>query len=577
MIEPALASRARAAGIEMSHRDGFGIEHALDEQTCRALLGAIDAVPDHARAWVSPALEAGARLWGVSVQLWSVRSARNWGIGDFSDLARLCAIVAAAGGAFVGINPLHARVLTPEVEPSPYAPSARQFLDPLSIDVEAIEGFASCEALRVLTADSQFQQRIERVRSAARVDYAEVASLKLTALALLYEAFCRSVTSCARFHEAAAFHQFTRDMGPSLQRFAQAEALRGAHASVAALAQAGFHAWMQWHAHHQLQRAAHAALAAGMPIGLYRDLAVGAREDGAERDIEPGLCARGVHVGAPPDAFNRLGQNWGLSPWNPQELARRSYGPFRELVRANMQYAGALRIDHVMSLMRLYWIPVGREARDGGYVRQHFEALAAIVSAESRRNRCMVIGEDLGAVPEGFRERLERMRWLSSRVLFFERDWQGDRAWLPPAAYPVVALSSVGTHDLPGISDWWRGGDIRRRAALGLVADLTAAEAERVADRIGIVRLIDALALPGGAGDGEQSVIDGLHRTIAATPSWMVAVQLDDVLEETEPVNVPGTGREQANWTRRLSLPLEALADDPRFRRLARIMSARAA
>jgi 4-alpha-glucanotransferase len=528
-------------------------------------------------AWCPPALEAGQRGWGLSVQLWSLRSARNWGIGDFSDLASLATLAGGAGAAFVGINPTHARMLVPEVEASPYAPSSRCFLDVLMIDVEAIEGFASSQAVRRVVEADAFVRALSRARAATRLDYDQVASLKLAALEPLYRDFMAAGLACARHEGARAWHGFLDDQGVALQRFAHDEARRAPAGSL--LAEPGFHAWMQWQASRQLQHAAAAARAAGMPVGLYRDLAVGSRRDGADAAVWPGLDAPGIRIGAPPDAFNANGQDWGLAAWSPQALADRRFGPFRTLVHENMRSAGLLRIDHAMALERLYWIGDGEPASAGGYVAQPFEPLAGIVCTESRRARCLVVAEDLGTVPAGFRDRLAALGWLSTRVLLLERDWAGGGQFIAPTQWPANSIGMLSSHDLPTLADWWQGSDLDRRERLGLALEPDA-RAVRSRDREALARLAQdfrwpAVCPPQHPLHHSATLVEALHGVLADSASVLVAVQLDDLLGEVEPVNMPGTHREYPNWRRRVATPLEALADDPRWHRLVCLMAAR--
>lgn len=575
--------------------------HRLVLPTCN---GSTTLIVAPARCHLPPQLQQGDRCWGVAVQLYSLRSARNWGIGDFGNLARLAAAAGKAGAAFIGINPLHARHLAHPEEASPYAPSSRLMLDPLYIDVEAVAGFADCAEAAAEIAAVDFRQRRQAARDARLVDYPAVLALKLPVLRHLHRQFRNHADASAK----ADFQDFTRRGGKALQRFCEFEALRlhlrettGPVApwqdwpqglrdpQGSAMAKfrgesaesIEFQAWLQWVAAGQLHAAAAAASTAGMRIGLYRDLAVGAARDSAETWGAQALFAHGISVGAPPDMLNRQGQAWGLPPWNPQALARTGYAAFRELLAANMRHAGALRIDHVMALMRLFWIPQGMSGADGGYVRNAFDDLAAIVALESVRNQCMVVGEDLGSVPEGLRQRLHEYGVLSYRVLVYERHWHGDGGFCLPDEYPPQSLATVATHDMPTMTEFWQSGDVQRRAQLGLHPgpdeqsrrdQYEEDAARRNAERDGMLRLLGNIGLsPADPGDA-AAVIDALHAAIARTRSMLAVVQLDDVLGEVEPVNVPGTYREYPNWRRKLALPIEDILADARWERLARIM-----
>jgi 4-alpha-glucanotransferase len=344
-----------------------------------------------------------------------------------------------------------------------------------------------------------------------------------------------------------------------------------------AAAQIDFQCYLQWLAAMQLQRAADAAGSAGMTIGLYRDVAVGAAHDSAETWSEQSLFAHDVSVGAPPDMLNRQGQSWGLPPWKPRSLAENAYAAFRRLLAANMRDAGALRIDHVMALTRLFWIPLGMSGADGGYVRNAFDVLIAIVALESARNRCMVIGEDLGSVPDGLRAQLRDAGLLSYRVLVYERHWQGDGSFCHPHEYPPQSLATLATHDMPTMTEFWRGDDIARRDALGLYPAAQQREEEsarRAGERGGLLRLPAECGLPPADSADAGAVIDALHGVVARTASMLAVVQLDDLLGEIEPVNIPGTYREYPNWRRKLALPVEEIVADPRWQRLAGAMRA---
>ena len=623
---------AAAAGIEPGYWDGLGQRRDLTCETARALLQAQGFDPDHDPDGQAQALEQtrtdpppplerchlpafladGGRCWGLAIQLYALRSARNWGIGDFGDLARIATLAGQAGAALIGLNPLHARHLARPDDASPYAPSSRLALDPMYLDVEAIADFAACGAAQALFTSPAFQADLAHARQTALVDHAAVSALKLPVLQLLFEHFRPTGASGARGDAHAAF--IARGDQP-LERFATFEALRlwmlerdgvvhgwrdwppawrdpdsqalrdfrRTHA-----ARVEFQFYLQWQAELQLEAAAAAALAAGMRIGLYRDLAVGAADDSAECWSDQPLIAAGASVGAPPDMLNRDGQDWGLPPWQPRVLEARGYAPFARLLQANMRCAGALRIDHVMALTRLFWIPAGMRGAAGGYVRNRFDVLAAIVARASQRQQCMVIGEDLGSVPDGFREALAERGFLSYRVLLFERHWAGDGSFKRPWEYPAQALATVATHDMATIAEYWRGDDIERRAALGLFADpaMHAAEAaRRVPERQGLLNLFDQLGLrpadaaADGTSDGTppttavcDAVAAALHATVARCDAMLALVQLDDIGGETTPVNIPGTYREYPNWRRKLSITLENLAADPRWTALVRTM-----
>ncbi|HVL58646.1 MAG TPA: 4-alpha-glucanotransferase, partial [Burkholderiaceae bacterium] len=427
------------------------------------------------------------------------------------------------------------------------------------------------------------------------VQYAAVAQLKLQALQALWAEFRARRGS----PDWQPFDAFRRELGEpleldclftALREFfaAQDPALADWHAwpqpyrdrgsaEVARFAdehrdRIEFHVWLQWIADRQLADAAQAARS--MAIGLYRDLAVGADRSGAETWVDPVAVVSGAHVGAPPDVYNQAGQDWGLPPFDPHALRNEGYRSFIELVRANMRHAGGLRIDHVMALEHLYWVPQGEKPTAGAYVRYPLEDLVGILALESHRHRCLVVGEDLGTVPEGFRERMQRANILSYRVLFFEND--GGR-FFAPDDYPPLALAVAGSHDLPTLRAWWLGSDIDLRERLGLFPNPDAvAEARAQRDRER-ERLLDALRAQGLLRNDSPSLeqfVDAAHAYLAATRSFLAVPQLDDVTGETEPVNVPATSTEHPNWRRRLSVTVDALATDPRLQTAAAIFGA---
>lgn len=523
-----------------------------------------------ARCFVSGALAHNQRRWGLAVQLYAVRSAHNWGIGDFGDLAAIATTAGQAGAAFVGLNPLHARRLAHPEEASPYAPSSRHFLDPVYIDVEAVIDALNCDAARVAMTEADFRARRARARSSPLVDYAEVIALKLEILEKVYEDFCLS-SAPADGERERDFRAFVQRGGALLAHYAEFEAR--AHHKIITPSQIEFQMFLQWLACTQFDAAAVAA--ARMSIGLYCDLAVGAARDGAEFASEPHLFAGDVSVGAPPDVLNRHGQNWGLPPWNPRALERLEFAPFRALLSANMRGAGALRIDHVMALTRLFWIPHSMTGADGGYVSNPFATLTAIVALESARNRCMVIGEDLGSVPDGLRASLHERGFLSYRVLVYERHWQSDGRFCLPHEYPRLALATIATHDMPTMTEYWQGGDISRRNRLGLYPTLEQHDedvARRHNERDGMLWLLGEIGLSPADPVDPAQVIASLHGAVARSNAMLVSIQLDDIMGETEPVNIPGTHREYANWRRKLMLPIEEIFGDARWLQLAAIM-----
>jgi malto-oligosyltrehalose trehalohydrolase/4-alpha-glucanotransferase len=548
------------------------------------------------RCWLPPALADGRRLWGIAAQLYLLRSATDWGIGDFGDLRRLVELSATHGAAVIGLNPLHALFLDNPTHASPYSPASRLLLNILNIDVPAVAELLDCQAARDLVAADSFRQAMEACRTSHLVNYAKVADLKLRVLRTLYDA-CRAAQTPAR---SQAFQAFRQAFGPILDRtclflalrehfaaqdpaladwHAWPEAYRNPASAEVARFAAGhqdhldFLAWLQWIADEQLGEAAAAAAERGMAVGLYRDLAVGADRAGAETWANPAAVVSGAQVGAPPDIHNPAGQDWGLPPFHPRALREEAYRSFVDLVRANMRHSGGLRIDHVMGLQQLYWVPQGAKPSAGAYVRYPMADLVGILALESQRHRCLVVGEDLGTVPEGFREHMADANVLSYRVLYFEQDAEG--AFLPPSAYPKLAVAVVGSHDLPTLRGWWEGRDLELKQSLGLFPGDNEYAHQREArdrDRAQLLAALRREELLPATGDPDIPTLSrAAHRFLAHSPAVLALAQIDDLTDEGDPVNVPATTDEHPNWRRRLSMTLEDIATRPRFVDIAEI------
>jgi 4-alpha-glucanotransferase len=544
------------------------------------------------RCWLPGNEDQQQRLWGVAANLYLLRSKHNWGIGDFSDLRAVVELAAERRADAVGINPVHAMFLDEPKDASPYSPSDRVLLNVLNIDVDAIPELAGCEPARRLMATSQFQARLEASRSADLVQYEAAAELKLSVLRLLFQSF-EEQPDPQRLEQFEAFHAERREL---LDRACLFQAMRAYFSSqnsslsdcaewpekyrsssspaVSEFAErharlVRFHRWLQWIADTQLKQASEAA--SGMTIGLYRDLAVGAHPSGAEVWSHPETLVSTAQVGAPPDILAPTGQNWGLPPLHPIAIREHAYSSFIDLLRANMRYAGGLRIDHAMALERLYWIPKGNESKDGAYVRYPTDDLVGIIALESQRNRCLVVGEDLGSVPEGFRERMAAANILSYRVLFFEKN---KTEFLAPAEYPYLGLSVASNHDLPTLRGWWQESDVDLKERLDMYPDgPDAVRKEHAADRKILLEAFreEQLLSPEGDVDIEQ-YSDAAHRFLGRTKCLLTLVQLDDVTGEVNQVNLPGSTSEYPNWRRKLSASLEDLASDARLDRIAELM-----
>lgn len=541
------------------------------------------------QAYLPATVDEGAGVWGMAVQAYALRRADDWGMGDFTALATFVRHAAAAGADAVGINPLHTLHLADPHRSSPYSPSHRFYLNPLYIDATAVADFAECEAAQHLVATAAFADTLERLRAAPLIDYPAVARCKRAVLDLLYRHFRRGHLAGGT-ERAAAFRQFLDAEGEPLRDFAVFQAiqqtrgaadpaqrdwrrwppeLRDPHATaVRAFADdhselVEFFLYLEWIARGQLAACAAAARDGGMAVGLYRDLAVGVDAAAGEAWLRQDVIVGGWSVGAPPDIWARNGQDWGLSPLNPAVLRAQRYRPFIELIRANMRDAGALRIDHVLGLWRTFWIRHGDPPAQGAYVRYPFADLVAILALESRRAQCIVIGEDLGTVPAGLREALQRAGILSYRLLYFER--RPDGSACRPSDYPRHALVAIGTHDLPTLKAYWNGGDVGLRAELGILAEPAHVAAERARRQTDIGAIMDALAETRLRVDAQGGVVptEAAYRFLARTPGRIVMVQVEDALGLEDQVNVPGTIDTHPNWRRRLPLPVEAIFADP--------------
>jgi len=603
-----LGRLAERYGVATSYIDQAGVRQHVAAASIRAVLGAI-GVAAHSRAEILRGLQAApsdrapsralpkgvrcylpnwlenGRTWGIALQLYQLRSRRNWGIGDFEDLARFAEHAAALGADFVGLNPVHALFLAQPERCSPFSPSNRRFLNPLYIAVDRVPGF---------DAGLADERQIERLRQKPMVDYAAVCRVKLDVLRSLWTRWSAGAAAGATaLHRR--FAAFRESRGAALERHARFEALsermqrRGhgpgwqswpaayrnpdgpkVHAFAAEYADdVSFQAWLQWLADAQLDAAKRRALAAGMRIGLYLDLAVGEVPDGSATWSDPDLVAAGAHIGAPPDAFNMDGQDWGLSPLSPAALRARGLAPYRELLNDALRHAGALRIDHAMALRRLYLVPVGRPPRLGTYVRFPMADMISALAAASKARQTVIIGEDLGTVPAGFRQVMARAEIQSYRLLYFERRSGTLRQ---PRTYPRHALACLSTHDLAPLLGWWHGDDIDRRAELGLSSDEFGQlqRDERRRDRLLLLRRLVAARLmspaqaqaaagPAPAADVAAALAAALHRYLASAPSRLFAVRLEDLAGERRPVNLPGVGAAYPNWRPRLSVTLEEL------------------
>ncbi|MDA8232260.1 MAG: 4-alpha-glucanotransferase [Magnetospirillum sp.] len=554
------------------------------------------------QAYVPPALEDGGKVWGVATQLYALRSRNDWGVGTYTALERFAAGVGALGAATVGVNPLHALFPAQPERFSPYAPSSRRFLNVAYIDVETIPEFAADPAARQAVAAPGFQAALVEVNALPLVDYPAVARLTRPVLEQLYRTFrARHLEPVDR--RGAAFRRFQETGNAAARLFCTFEALHERFLAegkgywrhwpqefrhpgtpeVRRFAEENrdrieFFWWLQFVADEQLAAAHAEGKAAGAVIGLYRDLGVGIAGDGAEAWLEQDNLSLGVSVGAPPDPLALKGQDWGLVPFNPIALREAAYGPFIGVMAANMRHAGALRLDHAMALQRLYWVPAGAAADQGAYVRYPVDDLFRLVALESRRNHCLIIGEDLGTVPDGFRERMDRMAMFAYRVMVFEKDH--DQRVRRPEDFDGQALAIFATHDLPSVRGWWDGIDIDRREDLDLYPRPEMAAEERDArqrDREAMVAALggEGLLAPDfpahGPLDDSRAVAlaAAAHEYLARARSRLMMVQVEDVLGLESQMNLPGTTDQHPNWRSRFPADVEAILADGRLKRLA--------
>ncbi len=532
---------------------------------------------------------AGRRGYGLTTNLYTVRSARNWGAGDIGDVAAMAEWLGHRGGAFVGMNPLHA-LRNAGYDVSPYSPITRIFRNPIYIAVESIPELLHDEAARALIAAEEFQHELAALRAAAMVDYGRVMALRAPVLESLHATFVerelrhdtRRAQAYAAFREREDPHvtQFATYMaiaeveGPDARLWS--EALRDANGEAVGdmretLAnRVDYHRWLQFELDRQLGRAALDASSFGLSLGMYQDLAVGSAASGSDVWAHPELFLQGATVGAPPDMYSEEGQNWGLPAINPQALRATGYEYWTRLLRSGFRHTGALRIDHALGLFRTFWVPLGESARTGAFVRAFSEELFGILALESVRHNALVVGEDLGTVPPEVPGVLQRWGVLSSKVLVFERDFHSGR-FRAAAEYPRLALATVNTHDLPPLIGWFEERDINIRAEVGDLADPRQAAAQRSArggDRGALLdSLIEAGLLPHGAREEitPEALIRAVHAFVRQTPSSLVGLSLDDLAFEVMPVNIPGVWQDRyASWQRRMHAGLEELLADQR-------------
>ncbi|MGH7678374.1 MAG: 4-alpha-glucanotransferase [Gemmatimonadaceae bacterium] len=527
---------------------------------------------------VTPADLPGARrVMGVVANLYSVRREHDWGVGDFGTLNALVGWAASRGAAFVGINPLHALFNRGE-HISPYSPVSRLFRNHLYIDVEAVPELARCEPARAILNAVETRRALRALQAAPLVDYAGAITLKERVLTELHRTFV--ATGGERFHE---YQDFVRYRDPELTLFATwmavaedsgapdwrkwPEAFQSAESpSVRAFQAANaervdFFRWLQFVSQQQLAETARRARAGGMAIGVYQDLAIGTSPGGSDTWSYPDLFLPGAAVGAPPDPYSATGQNWGLPPLSPRALRAQRYRYWIQLLRRAFEHAGALRIDHVMGLFRMFWIPEGGTGDDGAYVAHDAETLLGIMALESVRHSALVVGEDLGIVPKEVPLAMKKWGLLSSKVLFFEREGV---EFKPARRYSPLALAVADTHDMAPLAGFWIERDIELRQRVGLLrtsAELRREKRRREREKEALLRRLElAPPKPYEEAHFPRRLTARAHEFLSASPSALVGTSLDDLTGETDPVNVPGVGQDlYPSWQRKTRLTMEEI------------------
>lgn len=530
-------------------------------------------------------LANGGRMNGLTMHLYSLRSERNWGIGDFTDLLNLMKYAAEKKLDFVGINPLHALFTSKPAFASPYSPSSREWLNPIYLDVEKVGAFTYNEQLKNWLAQPKIRQRIAALRITETVTYTAVWACKRDALHMAFNAFEQDTCEAAA-NERAAFEAFVTNKGKALQGFGLFEALDQYYSrpgqvgwqswpsefhqpdgeAVEKFARSHereirFYMWLQWLCAEQLREINQAAAEYGVKLGIYGDLAVGVARGSADTWLNRQDYCMDLSVGAPPDPLGPTGQNWDLPPLNPLMLKHTGYEKFAHLLRENMRLYGVLRIDHVMALCRLWWVLNGKTADFGAYVHYDAEVMFAILALESRRNRCVIIGEDLGTVPDEARHLLNRYQVFSYKVMYFSKGWNGFQL---PEEYPEQAITVISTHDVAPLAGYWTGKDLDTMFKLGTLPDAAAFQTaldEREHDK---ADLLDKLKETGCLGadvqmpaKADETLLAALHKYGALSRSKLYAVQLENLLGVIDNLNVPGVTEGYPNWAQKMPVSLE--------------------
>lgn len=556
--------------------------------------------------YVPPELK-NRRAWGLSINLYSVRSAGNSGSGDFTDLGKIVKWVSDLKGSFVGINPLHAIPNTKPFGVSPYAPISRLYRNFIYIDIEKIPEVKESGELRKIISSGRYKKQAEVLRKQNFIDYEKIALLKEKILRKAFGIF-RQIHYETNTIRGREFRKFVAAEAGALESFSLFMALRnymkkkklfawqewpGEYHDISGQAvekfrkkhasEILFHKYVQWLLNGQLQEIAGNVKKLGMGIGLYNDLAVGSVGGGSDVWSYQEVFSCGSDVGAPPDDFSPYGQQWGFPPAIPEKLRESGYELFIQTIRKNMKHAGAMRIDHALGLFRLFWIPDGMTPKEGAYVSYPSEDLLRIIALESARNRTLVIAEDLGTIGENVREALSRFRMFSYRLFYFERNYP-DPSFLSPRKYPEMALCAVTTHDLPTLSGYWTGRDIEVRRETAKYAD-NEQWLQQTLDRERDKSLILAALKSEGilhdeypfdtamSSEMTPELCVAIYEYLARTPCRLMLVSLDDIIGSLNQQNLPGTIDSHPNWIQKTTLTLEDILEDNRFGELSRMLS----
>lgn len=550
-------------------------------------------VTPHA-CYKAPAIQNGGKVWGVPLQLYALQSKNNWGIGDFTDLGAFSKIAENLNMGLVGINPVSALFLDRPENASPYFASSRFYLNPLYVDVTKVPEYTKAKELKEWMATDEFKNLMHKAKKCKTIDYTAVAALKEKAFHYLYDVFMvthlgeeptkrgkefliycedegNTLTDFALFH---ALRVYFHEKGESLLWWRWPKAYRSPKETGSILfAQKNpdkvrFFKYLQFIAHEQFKKAANKYKK--LPLGLYLDLPVGVAQNSVEVWANPKVFLKDVSIGAPPDSFNPKGQSWGISPMNPQELREQAFEPFRKLISEHMQMAGAIRIDHVFMLMRLFWYA---RNKTGIYMSYPFDELLGIVALESHRHQCVVIGEDLGTPPPGFHEKMKEYQTLSFRIFRYMR-WGKD--YIPPQAYSENCLVTVGTHDMPTLSGFWKGKDLDLALKYGFVkkSAMKRLQAERASERLEMMKALEYHHIAFTKEDFEKeeylngtvypSVLpSAICQYLTRANSCIFMISLEDIFEQDNQINLPGTNMQYPNWRFKLPVLFKEMETSP--------------